>query len=265
VKINIPSANRYSLLIEKIFTNHYRKGLSELPFDRDELISTAKKLKIVLPKNLGDVLYSIRYRMDMPATILATQTEGKEWIIDGRGKAQYAFCLKSFCKITPNKQLASIKIPDATPEIVAAYAFTDEQALLAKVRYNRLIDIFLGITAYSLQNHLRTSVKGLGQIETDELYVGIDKKGRQFILPVQAKGGKDKLSTVQTRQDFACCTEKFPHLLCRPVSVQFAEKDLIAIFELAKFDEEFRIVEERHYKLVPANQITTEDLKRYSV
>src|SRR5271157_4057421 len=37
------------------------------------------------------------------------------------------------------------------------YKFTDEQALLAKVRYTRLIDTFLGITAYSLQNHLRTT------------------------------------------------------------------------------------------------------------
>jgi len=51
--------------------------------------------------------------------------------------------------------MAAIKIPDATPEIVAAYALSDEQALLAKVRYNRLLDIFLGVAAYSLQNHLR--------------------------------------------------------------------------------------------------------------
>lgn len=50
---------------------------------------------------------------------------------------------------------------------------SDEQALLAKVRYSRLVDIFLGIAAYSLQNHLRTSVVGIGQIEMDELYVGI--------------------------------------------------------------------------------------------
>ena len=62
--------------------------------------------------------------------------------------------------------IAAIKIPDATPEIIAAYALgDDEQALLAKVRYNRLIDIFLGLTTYSLQNHLRTYVAGMGQIE----------------------------------------------------------------------------------------------------
>lgn len=51
--------------------------------------------------------------------------------------------------------MAAIKTPDATPEIAAAYALSDEQALLAKVRYNRLLDIFLSVAAYSLQNHLR--------------------------------------------------------------------------------------------------------------
>jgi hypothetical protein len=34
-------------------------------------------------------------------------------------------------------------------------------------RYNRLIDIFLGISAYSLQNHLRTGIPTYGQIRTN--------------------------------------------------------------------------------------------------
>ncbi len=33
-------------------------------------------------------------------------------------------------------------ILDATPGIIELYAFSDEQALLAKLRYNRLVDIF---------------------------------------------------------------------------------------------------------------------------
>lgn len=54
------------------------------------------------------------------------------------------------------------------------------------MRYNRLIDIFQRVAAYSLQNHLRTSVPGMGQIETDEIYLAIDNRGRQFVIPVQA-------------------------------------------------------------------------------
>jgi hypothetical protein len=255
--------NRYSTLIETIFCGAYKDGMTEVPFHRDELTTTAKKLRIKLPKNLGDAIYSIRYRMALPDAIARTQPAGKEWVIEGRGKSQYAFRLVAINRILPNPQLAAIKIPDATPEIVSAYALSDEQALLAKVRYNRLLDIFLGVAAYSLQNHLRTTVAGLGQVEIDEIYVGIDKRGRQYVLPVQAKGGNDRLSTVQTRQDIACCAEKFPQLLCRAISAQFVEADLIALFELGKSGDDIRIVEERHYKLVPADQITRDDLRTY--
>src|SRR5579862_7180386 len=221
------SENRYKQLIESIFFASYRDGISEIPFHRDALVEFAKKLRIKLPDNLGDAIYSLRYRMTMPERITRTQPIGTEWIIEGRGKSQYAFKLASINRIVPNPELAAIKIPDATPEIIASYALTDEQALLAKVRYNRLIDIFLGITTYSLQNHLRTTVKGMGQIEIDEVYVGVNKNGQQFVIPVQAKGGTDQLATVQTSQDIACCSEKFPGLVCRPVSAQFMAGDVI--------------------------------------
>jgi hypothetical protein len=257
------SDNRYTALIERIFLNGYKPGMTEIPFHRDELALTAKRLHIVLPKNLGDVIYSIRYRMLLPKAIEKTQPSGKEWVIEGRGKSQYAFCLVAVNRILPNPNLAAIKIPDSTPEIVAFNALSDEQALLAKVRYNRLLDIFLGVAGYSLQNHLRTTVAGLGQVEIDEIYVAVDKRGRQYVLPVQAKGGSDRLSTVQARQDIACCTEKFPGLICRAISAQFIENDLIALFELGMSDGDIRILEERHYRLVPADQITQADLKTY--
>ncbi len=166
-------------------------------------------------------------------------------------------------RIVPNRELVTIKIPDATPEIVSAHALSDEQALLAKVRYNRLIDIFLGIVTHSLQNHLRTTVRGIGQIEIDEIYVGIDRHGRQYVIPVQAKGGTDQLSVVQTKQDIACCGEKYPSLVCRTVSAQFMSENLIAIFELGLEDDEIKVVDEKHYRLVPADEILPEDLVRY--
>lgn len=257
--------NRYAALIEAIFLGKFRKGATEIPFHRDEFTATATKLKIKLPKNIGDVVYSIRYRMALPASIAKTQPLGKQWLIEGRGRAKYAFRLVTINRIFPNPQLAAIKIPDATPEIVAAYALSDEQALLAKVRYNRLLDIFLGAAAYSLQNHLRTTVAGLGQVEIDEIYAAIDKRGRQYIIPVQAKGGNDHLSAVQARQDMACCAEKFPHLICRAISAQFIDDDLIALFELGVSGDEIKIIEERHYKLVPADQISKADLRAYDV
>lgn len=261
-----PESNRYKALVEHIFfdTEHgaYVPGKTDLPFAREDLERAASALGLKLPKNLGDVIYSIRYRVPMPERILATQPEGMEWIVEGAGRSLYRFRLVPVNRILPNPNLATIKIPDSTPAIIGSYTLNDEQALLAKVRYNRLIDTFLGLTAYSLQNHLRTTVKGVGQIEIDEVYVGVDRHGVQYVLPVQAKGGSDQLSVVQSKQDMACCAEKFPNLVCRSISTQFMEDDRIAMFELTVEDDQVRIVEERHYRLIEGD-VPPEDLAAY--
>jgi len=257
----IPS--RYHQLIEKIFFDGYREDTTEIPFERKALKEAAQELDIALPDNLGDVIYSIRFRIPMPARILATQPEGREWIIELVGRAKYRFRLATINRIVPNPNLAVIRIPDNTPEIIGAYALDDEQALLAKVRYNRLIDIFLGLTTFSLQNHLRTSVKGIGQIEIDELYVGLDKYGCHYVIPVQAKGGNDQISAVQTAQDVAWCAQKYPTLRCRAISAQFVSHDQIALFELRFDGDELKVVEERHYKLVPVGELNLKEIVDY--
>jgi hypothetical protein len=259
----IRAGNRYQVLVEKVFFDHYRPNAIEVVFDRNEFVAGAKELGIELPKNIGDVIYSFRYRVPLPAKIVAKQPKGLEWTIDGIGKARYAFRLVGINRIVPNPNLVTVRIPDATPEIISAYALSDEQALLAIVRYNRLIDIFLGIAAYSLQSHLRTYVNGIGQIEIDEIYVGVDRGGRQFIVPVQAKGGTDKLGGTQAKQDIACCTAKFPDLICRAISAQFMEGDIIALFELTLEDGAVKIVNEVHYMLVPADKISATELAAY--
>jgi hypothetical protein len=250
-------------LIERVFFKHYRKGVKRFEFDRAELIAEAAAIGIDLPKNLGDVIYALRYRIGLPDAILKTQPSGKEWVIQGAGRAKYAFTLVAQSRIVPRRDLITIGIPDATPEIIRAYALDDEQALLAIVRYNRLIDTFLGLTTFSLQNHLRTTVVGLGQIEIDELYFGLDSRGRHYVIPVQAKGGSDQISVVQTGQDIAWCTQRYSGMRCRAVSAQFMSEERIALFELTIQREAVKIVEERHYRLVPATEIDQDAIRQY--
>ncbi len=228
-----------------------------------EIEAFAAELGLVLPKNIGDLIYSFRFRVPLPERILATQPEGLEWIIKGAGKARYRFRLVKITRIVPSETLVTIAIPDATPELIRAYALDDEQALLAIIRYNRLIDTFLGLTIYSLQNHLRTTVSGVGQIEIDELYIGLDKHGCHYVIPVQAKGGKDQIGVVQTGQDLSFAAEKFPDMRCRPIAAQFMAAGVIALFELALDDGQVKVVEERHYRLVPANEIDHKAIREY--
>ena len=255
--------NRYHALIEKIFFDHYREGEATLEFNRTEIKPAAHALGIDLPDNLGDVIYSFRFRTDLPERVVATQPDGMEWVIELAGRARYQFNLVKINRILPRKDLVIIGIPDATPELIRTYALDDEQALLAIVRYNRLVDTFLGLTTYSLQNHLRTTVKGIGQIEIDELYVGLDKRGRHYVIPMQAKGGKDQIGIVQTTQDVRFVEEKFPGMKCRAVAAQFMDDRTVALFELTLQDDEIKVVEERHYRLVPAKELDGDAIRDY--
>lgn len=256
--------NRYAKLIEDIFFKRYKKGDTKVEFIREDIENTAAQLNIKLPKNLGDVIYSFKFRASLPETIKATAENEKEWVIKNVGRSQYLFEQLTNSRILPDNMLMAIKIPDATPGIVERYALEDEQSLLAKLRYNRLLDIFTGATCYSLQNHLRTTVPGVGQVETDEIYVGLDKLGRQYIFPLQAKGGKDEIGIVQIEQDILLCNYKYPTLICRAIAAQFLGSNKIAVFEFIVQDGEIRKKAERHYHLVLQSEITQEELAEYN-
>ena len=251
-------------MIEKVFFDHFTEGKAEFGFRREELEDAIAALGVARVKNLGDITYSFRHRNPLPDSILATQPEGREWIIEGAGPGRYRFRLVSTAsRIVPREDLIVIDIPDATPEVIRAHKLDDEQALLAMVRYNRLIDTFLGLTAYSQQNHLRTTVRGVGQIEIDELYIGIDKRGCHYVIPVQAKGKKDQIGIVQPSQDIRFAEQKFPGMRCRAIAAQFLRDEVVALFELTLQAGEIKVVEERHYRLVPADHLDADAIRRY--
>ena len=248
-----PRGRMYGAIVERLFLDRWEKGVEAVEFHRSDIEAVATQLGVKLPKNLGDLIYSFRFRRALPLSIVATAPAGYEWVIELYGGSTYRFALTKLSRVLPQLALALIDIPDATPEIVLRYAQGDEQALLAQLRYNRLIDVFLGIATYSLQNHLRTSIraaKGRTQIEIDELYVGLDVDGEHFVVPVQAKGGNDQIGIVQAQQDVQFCTERFPDLKCRPVAAQFLSNGGIALFELTLKGGELRVKQERHYRLV---------------
>src|SRR6266498_1638222 len=256
--------NRYTRILEAIFVKHYKKGITDIEFERTEFNQVAGELGIILPKNLGDVLYSFRYRTLLPKSITAKVPKGFEWIIRPAGRGKYKFVIVKQSSITPSSILIETKIPDATPGVITQYSFNDEQSLLAKIRYNRLIDIFTGLTCYSLQNHLRATLHGGSQIETDEIYIGLDKRGVHYVIPVQAKGGKDRIGVVQIEQDFEMCSLKFSGLVCRAIAAQFMSKNLIALFELEATKEGIKVASEKHYRLVKPDELSLEELQSYS-
>lgn len=267
--------NRYTRIMRRLFETHMTAGAKSFSWERSEIREIAKELNFAEPSNFGDVIYSIRHgRDELPKEIQDLAPKGKHWLLlpDGRGK--YKFVLATFSLIEPQFRPA-IKIPDATPQIVARYALGDEQAVLARVRYNRLVDIFLSVTSSALQSHLRATVEAFNksQIETDELYVGVDVAGAQYIIPIQAKGLDENVGAVQAIQDIYCCREKFPTLICRAIAAKTVEIEkgddgndihTIALMELAiSGDYDVWVARQERYQLVPANKISAKELDEY--
>ena len=267
----------YSPVIEKVFLDRFKKGSKRIDFVSADLESAAKALGLARPKNLSDVVYAFRFRRPLPDKVRKCAPGKKDWVIRIRGRSEYTFEPVKQAWFTPNTKLVPAKIPDATPALIERYALNDEQAVLAVLRYNRLIDIFTGITCYSLQNHLRTTVEietaggkvSKPQIETDEVYLGVDQRGSQYVIPIQAKGGRDTLGVVQIEQDFLLCKKpKFRKLNALPIGAQFVgdEKDrLIALFQFAENKKgAVTIAREKHYRLVAHDGVADDELNSYA-
>ena len=67
----------YSLIIEKIFLSKFKVGMREVDFERNDIVKFSDEHKISLPKNLGDLIYSFRYRKALPKSIQSQAGEGQ--------------------------------------------------------------------------------------------------------------------------------------------------------------------------------------------
>ncbi len=170
--------------------------------------------------NVPDVAYTYRSgRSALPQAIL----DYGNWAIVGAGKGRYTFVrLKRSPYVEVPGDIEVTRILDATPQIILKYQGEDEQGMLARIRYNRLVDIFMGLTTYHLQGHYRTTVPRIGQVEVDDLYIGIDTNGQGFSLPVEAKAAspKDQLGVVQITQIVGFARNNFKDLPIRPIGIK---------------------------------------------
>jgi hypothetical protein len=272
-------AGIYNQIISDIFRRNRKLGATRFDFSRSDLLDAARRFGIAelegdektIAKNIGDIVYTYRFRKDFPSDIVQEAPKGKMWIIVGKGDAQYEFRLITQPSIRADPSLAATRIHDATPEIVRRFELGDEQAVLARIRYNRLVDLFCKCVAYSLQNHLRTKVEGIGQIEVDELYAGTSRSGEIFIIPVQVKRAKDRLGVSQLLQDLEYCRRKHPDMRARALGAQKMSYlqdgttyERIALFEFecrdTDADVEIMKVAEKHFVLLPHREITSRDL-----
>jgi hypothetical protein len=111
-------------------------------------------------------------------------------------------------------------------------------------------------------------VEGIGQIEIDEVYLGVSKRGAHYVIPCQAKSIGDQFGIVQVIQDLEFCKGRYPNAIAKPIAVQFLSTDEVAVLELSvEFKNDvyvFGVVEERQYTLVKSGHISDEQIKKYN-
>ena len=109
----------YESCIKHVFNARYSKGASSVDFSRTDVENAAKKLGLD-PKNVGDVIYSYRYRRDLPAEIAERARRDEVWIIRGTGTAKYRFnsVPVDYAFIRPRGGLAETKIPEDRKSVV---------------------------------------------------------------------------------------------------------------------------------------------------
>lgn len=258
-------ATKYERIISHIFDERFEQGSTGFDFPRAAIQEAADAIHVSRVSNVGDVIYTFRSRKSLPASIREHAPRNREWIIRTTSSGSYRFDLIEHARFHVNSQLSETKIPDSTPALIHLYRQSDEQALLAIIRYNRLVDIFTRLSCFSVQSHLRTSLQSSGQIEVDELYVGLDRRGAHYVLPVEVKSASDQLGFIQIDNMFELCRERFSGLVARPIAAQFISDDQIAMLEFERRANsiEIDVVSERRFRLVPSSELPPDLIASY--
>jgi hypothetical protein len=246
----------YDEVLVKVFFHHYYEGETYLRFSKDELAEACKACGVTV-KNIPDIIYTYRARRVLPESIRKTG----HWAIEPAGRGFYAFRLlqNSPHFNIPFQDFTPINVYNALPELVETLLRNDEQSLLTRILYNRLVDIFTGLTCFHIQNHYRSFVNDVGEVELDALYAGVDKKGQLYILPIEAKSQSESemIGRVQISQMAKLVRQDFAHLNRRILAVKHLRDGTIAVVE---FDDQvepddFSIVAVSRFRLIRQEQI----------
>jgi hypothetical protein len=243
---NEPSLKVYDRVILRVFEKlRTRYGDNDrMPFLKEEVEQAIAELGVKV-RNPPDVPYTYRTgRSALPDAIL----QQGNWAIDSEaGKSNYVFVkLERSPYFDIPADMEATLIPDATPQIVLQYTGTDEQALLSRIRYNRLVDIFTGLTAFHLQSHFRTTVSS-SQIEIDDLYIGVNADGQGFLLPIEAKTSREKLGVTQIAAMIGFARQYYPQLPILPIGIKLLADESLMFIEFND-EQDLNRIATRRYK-----------------
>lgn len=248
--------NRAEKVIVSIFKEVYEEGKDSLPFNLG-MVRKASNEYIGEDKNTNDP--DIMYRFKTGRSEIPDEIKKKgEWVVKSRsGQGNYEFVKLDggkYLDIPSHSDFEAIEVLESTPDVVLKYSSDDEQSLLSRLQYSRLLGTFLKLTVHHLQSHVQTSVQKIGQVEVDDLYVGVDKEGEEYVIPVEAKNKEEgeRLSVIQLHAMNEFARQKFPDTTARPIGVKLNSDGSITVVEINSTTdiEEIKIKDVKKYRMV---------------
>lgn len=247
----------YVPILSRVFEKYYKEGDTVVRFTLDDIREAADELNIVA-RNPGDVIYRMRSRTELPKAI----TDKGFYILRQvkRGVYQFEVGTSTIVQIPVGEIIDTI---DQTPLPVRRLlpedlAEIDEQGLLTIIQYCNLLSHFTGLQVFRLKSHVRKGVRSVGQVEVDEVDVGValDITDTPIVFPIEAKAPPDALNWTQIAAQVTFAIQYFPGHTIRPIAVKVDYDSLIHIleFNLTKEPSELKVLRSATYKLNLSDQ-----------
>jgi hypothetical protein len=245
----------YVPIILKIFRDSYIEGAASIDFSLDDIRRVADELNVrERTRNAGDVVYRMRARTKLPPEIVEAGFNILRQV--GRGKyrlekgANIIVNLEDEPKVNEAIDITPLPVRRLLPEDISEI---DEQGLLTIISYCKLLDHFTGLTVYRLRNHVRKSVKGVGQAEVDAVDVGValSEEEDPIVFPIEAKAREDAVNKVQIAAQVQFARQYFPAYEIRPLAIKIDDRSLVHFIEFTNEIEpnDLAVVRRSTYKI----------------
>jgi hypothetical protein len=224
----------------------FRKGTQDpntgdLLFTQADLRKAAEELGLEV-RNFPDLAYNLRSRSPLPPEIV----EAGYTTIAMRGRGKYALVTGEDKVEIPSGTDVVVVSTKPIPAQILDILRADEQSILSAIRYLDLISEFMGTKAYHLQGHLRTSGSLGQQVEADDVWVAVYPDKSRTILPIEAKGPRERLGRHQMMSTIDAVLKKIPGFPVVPLAAQLEESGQVALIEFG-----YRVIEERITGITP--------------
>ena len=153
--------------VDYLMKNNFINSLTPISFERTDILEICAKEFGKAPKNLGDIIYSLRYRLDYLSTYDYLLEKDYTWTLLSTGIGKYELSPLKKLRIPSLESEDIIYIKDNTPKHIHELRPLNDQSLLMKIIQNDILNEFLQDDLVFLQAHHKVNLQNWGQAEID--------------------------------------------------------------------------------------------------